>query len=398
MTVKITQFPPELLLEIFRWSLQPPLDGPGRWHFMVLRSVCSTWRTLSFSTPELWSNLSVDTGDVFPYYSTPEKDSDGEPSLSATTSRGSYPFQTNLPSRIEAWFARASATTPLTLRITDHFAGDEWSRMEQLANIACQPRAWFDLDIQIPIDVPFTSKDQNVLWRVAGLADVDDDPRPWKDLRRLSIMCTRFMDAYFPLPQKLIPLDTCAPVLQELTLDVDSMNVSFPRPHENISILHLRLLNVSAGFIAKEIIGRLPNLSHLSVTGRTCARWRLWPIMQIPFDSRDIQPSGAVISATSPLDTTGSDAVERVEIDRDGIYILNYLCLPRLRRIRVRNSDSTKVATTILVDLIHRSKCDQTLEVIDLREQGVTDGVPREDMLEDLRQRLGETLAGRVEL
>ncbi|KAH6896207.1 hypothetical protein BKA70DRAFT_1530026 [Coprinopsis sp. MPI-PUGE-AT-0042] len=401
MTLNITQLPPELLLEIFTWYLQPPLDNPGRDRFMLLRSVCSTWRALSFSTPELWANLSVDTGDAIEdafvnnlaSYS-PSGSSFSEGSQLGHVRRTVTHNHSRLPSRIRAWFARASASTPLTLRITDHVVDYDVFRLQTLLQIACEPRVWLELDIGIPIDVEQVGEDNDVLWRVQA----NVDPKPWKDLSRLSMVCkTAKRNNSSFLPEGLIPLDTCAPVLQELKLQVGSKNVSFPRPHGNISILHLRLLDANIGFLAREVVGKLPNLCRLSVVGRMCARWRMWPAIEIPFDDGDASPIGSAITGTCPLNNTTSDTIEQVELDGDGIYILNYLCLPRLRRLIVRNSESTKGAVAILVDFIHRSKCDQTLEVIDLREH-VDYALLREDVLDDLKQRLGMTLAGRIKL
>ncbi|KAH6886692.1 hypothetical protein BKA70DRAFT_1334831 [Coprinopsis sp. MPI-PUGE-AT-0042] len=50
MSDHISVFPPEILLHIFKPALPGPLLREGRLHFQVIRSVCSEWRLLSFSS------------------------------------------------------------------------------------------------------------------------------------------------------------------------------------------------------------------------------------------------------------------------------------------------------------------------------------------------------------
>ncbi|KAH6886675.1 hypothetical protein BKA70DRAFT_1464612 [Coprinopsis sp. MPI-PUGE-AT-0042] len=51
--------PTEILLEIFQQSLPRRLDQEGRLLFQIIRSVCSRWRAISFSSPVLWSSVSI---------------------------------------------------------------------------------------------------------------------------------------------------------------------------------------------------------------------------------------------------------------------------------------------------------------------------------------------------
>jgi F-box-like len=51
--------PTEILLEILVQVLPPRLDEDGRREFLSLRSVCSRWRSLAFSSPIFWSSVSV---------------------------------------------------------------------------------------------------------------------------------------------------------------------------------------------------------------------------------------------------------------------------------------------------------------------------------------------------
>jgi hypothetical protein len=51
--------PAEILSEIFQKSLPRPVDRKGRLAFQIIRSVCPRWRSVSLSSPNLWSSLSV---------------------------------------------------------------------------------------------------------------------------------------------------------------------------------------------------------------------------------------------------------------------------------------------------------------------------------------------------
>lgn len=51
--------PSEILLEIFQQSLPKRLDQEGRMTFQTIRSVCPRWRSISLSSPTLWSSISV---------------------------------------------------------------------------------------------------------------------------------------------------------------------------------------------------------------------------------------------------------------------------------------------------------------------------------------------------
>ncbi|KAH6910892.1 hypothetical protein BKA70DRAFT_1037857, partial [Coprinopsis sp. MPI-PUGE-AT-0042] len=58
----ISRLPPEIIALVLCASLSEwmPLGSGGRLRFIQLRSVCSSWRKIAFSTPELWQALSVD--------------------------------------------------------------------------------------------------------------------------------------------------------------------------------------------------------------------------------------------------------------------------------------------------------------------------------------------------
>ncbi|KAH6887288.1 hypothetical protein BKA70DRAFT_1462106 [Coprinopsis sp. MPI-PUGE-AT-0042] len=121
--------PSELLLEILIQTLPPgPMDKDGRLTFKTTRCVCSTWQSLSFNSPILWSFLSI------------------------TVPRPPHSFgdQSTLASR---WFARAGPSITLALQvqtILSQQVSDQ--RKENLEELLCryQPQwCYLSLDLQI---------------------------------------------------------------------------------------------------------------------------------------------------------------------------------------------------------------------------------------------------------
>ncbi|KAH6886709.1 hypothetical protein BKA70DRAFT_1444206 [Coprinopsis sp. MPI-PUGE-AT-0042] len=83
--------PAEILLEIFKRALPGPLRQEGRFHFQSIRSVCSEWRLISFSSPILWSSLALFDYEI-------------EPSVSAATAAG-------------RWLSHSGPSIPLELHL-----------------------------------------------------------------------------------------------------------------------------------------------------------------------------------------------------------------------------------------------------------------------------------------
>ncbi|KAG2017274.1 hypothetical protein CC2G_006798 [Coprinopsis cinerea AmutBmut pab1-1] len=91
--------PPELVIQVLRTCLPLPLDRPGRKQFQLLRCICSLWRNLAFSTPDLWSSLFVDLSNRTLH---PKVDN---------SQRGDY------SARMQGWFSRAGDGIPLELTL-----------------------------------------------------------------------------------------------------------------------------------------------------------------------------------------------------------------------------------------------------------------------------------------
>ncbi|KAH6887299.1 hypothetical protein BKA70DRAFT_1409681 [Coprinopsis sp. MPI-PUGE-AT-0042] len=88
-----TDFPPEILSEIFRQSLPNRLDRDGRIAFQSIRSVCSRWRSTALSSPVLWSSIYIMTASGDPLH---------------------------YPPLLEAWFSRSGPSMPLELEYLDY--------------------------------------------------------------------------------------------------------------------------------------------------------------------------------------------------------------------------------------------------------------------------------------
>ncbi|KAH6886720.1 hypothetical protein BKA70DRAFT_1334905 [Coprinopsis sp. MPI-PUGE-AT-0042] len=91
MPPAILSLPPELLPELFLFCLPGRIGQDQRRDFQSIRSVCSLWRSVCFSAPQLWSSLWVDARK------TPEYTA----------------------ARLQQWFARAGPFIPLQLEITN---------------------------------------------------------------------------------------------------------------------------------------------------------------------------------------------------------------------------------------------------------------------------------------
>ncbi|KAH6886640.1 hypothetical protein BKA70DRAFT_1334709 [Coprinopsis sp. MPI-PUGE-AT-0042] len=91
----LADVPAEILLEVFATSLPQRLDKKGREEFQTIRSICSRWRSISLSSPVLWSSVSVLCRIDDPLYD------------------GGYLTLLN------GWFSRAGPSIPLELEYVD---------------------------------------------------------------------------------------------------------------------------------------------------------------------------------------------------------------------------------------------------------------------------------------
>ncbi|KAH6887303.1 hypothetical protein BKA70DRAFT_72488 [Coprinopsis sp. MPI-PUGE-AT-0042] len=157
MSDHISVLPPEILLQVFNHALPGPLLREGRLHFQAIRSVCSEWRLLSFSSPALWSSLAVQHigGDLFPY----------------------------IGNAVKKWLSRAGPSLPLEIRLVDTSLG---GMSEKDSKALCelvihyQPR-WKSL---------FFCGTGRCLWDVFQKAPSSN----WINLRELAVWTYRLRD------------------------------------------------------------------------------------------------------------------------------------------------------------------------------------------------------------
>jgi F-box-like len=354
----ISRLPTELLTEVFKYSLPLPLDHFGRHHFMSLRSICSVWRAIGFSTPSLWSGLAIDAWEVHPSRGT-----SATPFSLSNANSGRLTGSGLLP-LVRAWFDRASSS-PLILRVTNKHGDEDQYRLRDLLEVPYDDRRWLELDIDIPIDIAvWGSRDM--------LSIIAKAPhRPWKHVQSLSLRCTQHgweVVPYTSLSEALIPLGQCAPAVQTLKLIVERLGASLPQLHHNISTLHLILIKVNLCFIAKNVVGQLPNLRYLSVKGKKCAKWT--PTSDWPQDTWNHYLSSTGSLSVNPKSPVTSKSIQDLEVGRDGVYIINYLSLPRLQHLRVGSGTMGFGGDVVdfIVDLIARSGCRHSLLKLDLRK------------------------------
>ncbi|KAH6886696.1 hypothetical protein BKA70DRAFT_1165191, partial [Coprinopsis sp. MPI-PUGE-AT-0042] len=146
----ISCLPPEILLHIFKHALPGPLHKEGRVHFQAIRSVCSDWRLLSFSSPVLWSSL-------------------------ALRCQGRYLDPPVGSAIAERWLARAGRSTPLDLHVFDPTSRAVETDHEGLAGLIARYRSrWRSL---------FILGAGTIFWDIFQQAP----PSDWASLRELTI-------------------------------------------------------------------------------------------------------------------------------------------------------------------------------------------------------------------
>ncbi|KAH6906330.1 hypothetical protein BKA70DRAFT_1287272 [Coprinopsis sp. MPI-PUGE-AT-0042] len=231
--------PPELVGEFIKWSIIPPLGCAQRSRFMELRSVSQIWRDIALSTPYLWSGLSIDVQDTF-------------------TSRS-----------VHTWLDRAYGL-PLTFHITDasnhqSSLGPAAAALNDLLLILSEDRNWSSISLPSSSLLYTSGEYEKVLQKVKEASF-----QPWINLWKLEIMCSnhRFLS---PVPYEAegesvwhLPIDVCAPNLEDLRLEIHSTEVRL-RPHHWLQKLSLFISSAQYVSILEHIIGQLPELRQLEV-------------------------------------------------------------------------------------------------------------------------------------
>jgi F-box-like len=123
--------PNEILLEILHQAL-PRMDEEGRLDFQTIRSVCSRWRSTSFSSPVLWSSVTLrcENSDHRRYITL-----------------------------LERWFSRAGSSIPLELEYVDRILtriGEE-EKVAMKAFVQRHQQRWRSLKLFINADCLWSS-------------------------------------------------------------------------------------------------------------------------------------------------------------------------------------------------------------------------------------------------
>ncbi|KAH6909339.1 hypothetical protein BKA70DRAFT_1278244 [Coprinopsis sp. MPI-PUGE-AT-0042] len=353
------EFPSELLVEVFQWSLPQPVDHKGRRRLRSLRSTCSAWRTVIDSTPHLWSTLSVDikvVGDQLVI--------DHLHWIMFQDSKPPQPTRSRIVSAIRAWFDRA-AECPLTLHVIEgSMASHVYSQeaLRQITDLILEHRNWLELNINISF--------LEAVLHEALLRAAEESRNPWEKLSRLSVgNISSRAPSHWPQPNLcFVPLIKCAPALEELSLRIQSQNVSLQQTHHRITTLRLSLTNVSINLIVTNIVRHLPNLQRLSV------------------DSRH----STVQTVQHTNNPVVSHLIQDVDVENDGVLILNDLCLPHLRSLSIGSENVVDPSHVhgAAVSFIRHSECGGTLQTINMRnlDFGPARGA---DVVEDLKGSLG---------
>ncbi|KAH6902189.1 hypothetical protein BKA70DRAFT_1307423 [Coprinopsis sp. MPI-PUGE-AT-0042] len=138
---------PELLSSIFQDVLPEEMNSVGRARFWQLQTVCSQWRNVCLSTPQLWASLTL-----IP----------------------SYPIPSSYAGTLRGWFSKAGKSTPLSLTLVHSL---DSSQMDDIIEVirSLQGRWRY-----LALDIPYWD-----FWHL-----IQTSPRDrWTNLSHLSIPC-----------------------------------------------------------------------------------------------------------------------------------------------------------------------------------------------------------------
>jgi F-box-like len=238
----MTELPPELLSKIFQESLPPRLDHEGRLFFQTIRSVCPRWRSISLSTPVLWSSVATRAWDLDPK-----------------------------PGRLARWFSRAGPYTPLELEYCNYRSvGLEDEEESVKACIHRYQSRW-----------RFLLLDGGPDWIWGVLFGPPVTPSLWATLDSIELFTFDFFN--FGFDQEM-PLRTAKafdalelmPTLRRVLLR-DCEEYVFTRQFgpTDLPELHMQLYDFDSEQV--ELLRAYPNLTRLALVGRPSMSVDLWP-------------------------------------------------------------------------------------------------------------------------
>ncbi|KAH6887297.1 hypothetical protein BKA70DRAFT_1332784 [Coprinopsis sp. MPI-PUGE-AT-0042] len=228
---QISCLPPEILLHIFTLALLPLINRAGRLRFQAIRCVCSEWRSISFSSPILWSSLDA-----------------------SNHRKKHFP---SLAIAIEKWVSRTGPSMPFEFRFA-HTAQDDMSDEDTTALrdlVVRHQSQWKYLAI---------SGAGRCLWDIFQTST----PTGWLNLQHLSVFTFRLFDGGMgrgvQVLQNIPSIQTTR--LQDLNLHILDQAITTADIHFLSSYTYLRTLDL---YIQKdalqpvELAGVVTSLPHL---------------------------------------------------------------------------------------------------------------------------------------
>ncbi|KAH6899117.1 hypothetical protein BKA70DRAFT_1406463, partial [Coprinopsis sp. MPI-PUGE-AT-0042] len=186
------RLPNETIIQILQSCFEDPtmLDAEDRQIFATLRCVCQRWRSISFSSHELWQGLSI-----------------------TDKSEGSTP---DIAQKMILWFDRAGPCTQLTLNVN-------WQSDRTLptgvTDLLLDPRRrWRDLTLQLK---------PSIIYHL--IKNLESGSNAWREVQRLKVMYSVLSRNRQPLAERVVPLsffsrllntqDSQLPALKSLQLE-----------------------------------------------------------------------------------------------------------------------------------------------------------------------------------
>ncbi|KAH6886664.1 hypothetical protein BKA70DRAFT_1334773 [Coprinopsis sp. MPI-PUGE-AT-0042] len=222
--------PTEIFSEIFQQSLPHTLDQDGRLAFQIIRSVCSRWRSISLSTPVLWSSISVTCN------------------ISDKGFHDGYLIDINL---LDAWFSRAGESIHLELDYLDPMLSlmrdEEKVAMQNL--VRRHQARWRRLSLFI---------EPECFWYVFFV----HPPSAWISLHTLSLYAYDFVQVGADRATRGLDALEGMPSLQRLVLE-DNDAYEFERQYGPIHLPELDITLHAFGFDQARLITAYSRLTKL---------------------------------------------------------------------------------------------------------------------------------------
>ncbi|KAG2006386.1 hypothetical protein CC2G_002706 [Coprinopsis cinerea AmutBmut pab1-1] len=287
------------------------LDKDDRLQFLTLRRLCSQWRSVAFTTPELWRGIDVELPIKGLYYL---------PSLLPAEKTWAY---------LNAWFDRGGAGSPplrIALTLSTYKKGPGKAVVREI--FATLPRflaqrSWVEVElIGLNSDMRSTA---TIVPEVDAMCVASSLPSPWTALHTLSLEMGWWDRARIPSP--LIVTSSTFPALKRLY--VSEWRVSFHinkgdlhLSHDGLEALHLAWCCGPKEYFAEALSHeRLPSLQELILTG---CRTRNYG---------HPEPSGAVLYTHSNV------SVQRLIVEvNDSILLLYSMTFPTLQLLHLDGS------------------------------------------------------------